>query len=624
MDGSKWLAALLLSLQLGCVLAFDKVLEKNRLDGQDIHDIDIFVEKKISYLHAKIDLKPAVVGLISLDKFTTKLEKGSGQADSLNAVMSKNLRARVVRITKKVERITGKSYIGHVEKRSIETIGNLISDLFGNPGPADMKKINANFLALGEALKRTSDNLGIDHADIDGNRHSIERQNVELKALNTLVNRNQNTLSNVVENLAGLQMFVEVNTFADTLENLIDSILEAKSDGQRGYCNDRVLDKDFLVEKLQALESNKAGLAPIFGSWEWREYYKHIMCTMALVEDSVWLTIRIPLVKKSERMARVIPTPNLRQGLLKLEGYGITPILFKEMSNDKYTVLTQTSLDMCNVLGNTRTCGIRNIKFQVDTETVIAAEFAHNKFIVVSDAVTSIKIMEKCQSTFAEHSISLDAALYVPDNCSYISKSLNIDVRESDAFVTQALGFTTIDKFEITKVKSHHINVTKILISNIANRTMDSSFELNKKIIEEKINSIDTKHTTMWEAYNVEKWSFVAVVALIVVAFVVSKIYLCRKVRNIQVVGNQNLMKAGNDIEMKILENKAEALSHAQKQIETAEAHLNARLAAIEMPLEAVNHGHSYEELDKATQNDPNVKVKKDINFSSPRKLCQF
>ena len=45
MDSSKRLTALLL-LQLGCVLAFDKVLEKNRLDGQETHDIDIYVEKK--------------------------------------------------------------------------------------------------------------------------------------------------------------------------------------------------------------------------------------------------------------------------------------------------------------------------------------------------------------------------------------------------------------------------------------------------------------------------------------------------------------------------------------------------------------------------------------------------
>jgi len=624
MDSSKWLTALLLLLQLGCVLAFDKVLEKNRLDGQDTHDIDIYVEKKISYLHAKIDLKPTIVGLISLDRFTTKLEKGAGQADSLNAVLSKNLRAREVRITKKVERITGKKYTGHVDKRSIEVIGDLISDLFGNPGPADMKKINANFLALREALRRTSDNTGTNHADIDGNRHSIEKQNVELKSLNTLVIRNQNTLNNVNENLAGIQMFMEVNTFADALESIVDSILEAKSDGQKGYCNDRVLDKEFLVEKLQALESNKAGLAPIFGSWEWREYYKHVMCTIALVEESVWLTIRIPLVMKSEKMARVIPSPTLRQGLSKLEGYGITPILFKELTNDKYTVLTQTSLDMCNILGNTRTCGIRNIKFQIDTDTVIAAEFAHNKFILVSSDETSIKLMERCQTVFSEHSISLDSAIYVPNNCSYVSKSLNIDVRESDNFVTQELGLATIDKFEITKIKSNHINVTKMLIADIANKTIDSSFDLNRKIIEERINSIDTKHTSLWESYAVEKWSIVGIIVLVVLAVVISKIVLCRKMRNIQLTGNQRLLKAGNDIELKLIETKAEALTLAQKQIEIAEAKISARMASSELPIEAACKEHPYEEVEKSQNESNDREKKKEISFSSPRKYCQF
>jgi hypothetical protein len=53
MDSSKWLTALLLLLQLGCVLAFDKVLEKNWLDGQDTHDFDIYVEKKDKLLACK-------------------------------------------------------------------------------------------------------------------------------------------------------------------------------------------------------------------------------------------------------------------------------------------------------------------------------------------------------------------------------------------------------------------------------------------------------------------------------------------------------------------------------------------------------------------------------------------
>jgi hypothetical protein len=205
-----------------------------------------------------------------------------------------------------------------------------------------------------------------------------------------------------------------------------------------------------------------------------------------------------------------------------------------------------------------------------------------------------------------------------------VSKSLNIDVRESDNFVTQELGLATIDKFEITKIKSNHINVTKMLIADIANKTIDSSFDLNRKIIEERINSIDTKHTSLWESYAVEKWSIVGIIVLVVLAVVISKIVLCRKMRNIQLTGNQRLLKAGNDIELKLIETKAEALTLAQKQIEIAEAKISARMASSELPIEAACKEHPYEEVEKSQNESNDREKKKEISFSSPRKYCQF
>ena len=127
----------------------------------------------------------------------------------------------------------------------------------------------------------------------------------------------------------------------------------------------------------------------------------------------------------------------------------------------------------------------------------------------------------------------------------------------------------------------------------------------------------------MWESYAVEKWSIVGIIVLIVLAVVISKIVLCRKLRNIQMTGNQRLLKAGNDIELKLIETKTEALLFAQKQIEIAESKFNARIAANELPIEAPRSEHRYEEVDKP-QNESNDREKKDISFSSPRKYCQF
>jgi len=96
MDGSKSIIQLLavtvmaiLALSLP-VWSFKKVVEKAKIDGVDTHDLDVFIEKKVRYLHSKIDMKPAVVGLLSLEKCASQLAKGA--ADSLELTLSKNLR----------------------------------------------------------------------------------------------------------------------------------------------------------------------------------------------------------------------------------------------------------------------------------------------------------------------------------------------------------------------------------------------------------------------------------------------------------------------------------------------------------------------------------------------------
>ena len=208
MDGSKCgskrrslglIALTFLAVFLTSVTAFEKILEKAKIDNVDVHDLDVFVEKKVRYLHAKIDLKPAIVGLITLDKCVKQLEKSS--ADSLDFALSKNLQKRVDRIVARLVRISGKEYLSARDKRSIEFIGDLISDIFGNPGPTDWKKVNSNLLALEGALKRIDENVGLNHGDIDTDRHVIELHNKEIKSLSVLVNRNQNDLANVKNEL---------------------------------------------------------------------------------------------------------------------------------------------------------------------------------------------------------------------------------------------------------------------------------------------------------------------------------------------------------------------------------------------------------------------------------------
>ena len=149
MDSSKsviW-ALLLAALTLfDTCSAFVKALERSKLDGHDAHDIELFIEQKVNFIHSKIDLQPTITGLDTLNRCAVQL-KGVA-IDSLGASLANNLLKRMDRIVNKLERVHSKLPLSDRDKCSIEFIGNIISKVFGNPGPIDWKQSKANFFAL--------------------------------------------------------------------------------------------------------------------------------------------------------------------------------------------------------------------------------------------------------------------------------------------------------------------------------------------------------------------------------------------------------------------------------------------------------------------------------------------
>ena len=486
---------MLIIFGFGQTLAFDKELERTRIDGLDNHDINLYVEQNVYFLHARMNLKPAVIGLVTLKQFVNKLE--TNEINPMSKVLAKNLEKRVMYLASQLVRVAGKDYKSTRNKRSIEIIGNLISELFGNPGPEDWKKNNLNILALKNAISRMNENADIDHADIDLSKNAIEKHNVELKVLSATLSRTQNDLSDVENELVSLKVFFEISTMIEVLDSLILALLEIKNDGSKGYCSDRAIERSFLIENVQGLEANKAGLTPIFGSWQWRQYYRYVMCTLAIENEALWITLRVPLVKKLENMVRVVPNARTRFLMNRISGLGLDVSLFREKNNDNFHIMTQTSLDMCNILGNTRTCGVRDAKFKDSQNMVIPVEFAHNKFVVVGGEGT-MKLMERCADQIVERPIEYNSIIAVPDNCSYVSSTINIGPREFDISTMKVVGLVTIDKFEMRKITNWHLNFTQVEITNIVNKSTSVTYERNRKELIQSLNEIDTKHSGNW------------------------------------------------------------------------------------------------------------------------------
>ena len=517
---------LMIIFGIGQTVAFDKELERTRLDGHDNHDINLYIEQNVYFLHARMNLKPAVIGLVTLKLYVNKLEMD--MTNPMSNVLAKNLEKRVLYLATQLVRVAGKDHMAVRNKRSIEIIGNLISELFGNSGPEDWKKNNLNILALKNAISRMNENTDIDHADIDLNKNAIEKHNVELKTISSTLSRTQNELSDVENELVSLKVFFEISTMIDVLDSLIMTLLEIKNEGSKGYCSDRAIDKSFLTENVQGLEANKAGLTPIFGSWQWRQYYRYEMCTLAIEKEALWITLRIPLVKKAENLVRVVPNARIRFEMSRMNDLGLDVALFREKNNDNFHIMTQTSLDMCNILGNTRTCGVRDAKFRDGQNLIVPVEFAHNKFVIVGGRGV-LKLMERCMDNVVERTIEYNSVIAVPDNCSYVSSTINIGLREFDVSTMKVVGLVSIDKFEVRKIESLHRNFTHVEISDLANKSVSLTYERNRKELLQTLKDIDLKHDGNWSSLFYEKLALIGSLCAVAALLAIVKVCLWKK-----------------------------------------------------------------------------------------------
>ena len=91
MDVSKFTGggAFLLIVLVDSCLAFGEALHRTKLAGHDTHDVDVFIEQKLGYIHAKIDLRPTTDGLLTLEKAIFRLDKS--KSNNLARALAKNL-----------------------------------------------------------------------------------------------------------------------------------------------------------------------------------------------------------------------------------------------------------------------------------------------------------------------------------------------------------------------------------------------------------------------------------------------------------------------------------------------------------------------------------------------------
>jgi hypothetical protein len=542
MDNGKRLILHLLFMGLcGQVKGFDKELEKDSLTGIEKTDLAIYLEKKSDFLHSRIDLKHTVIGLVSLDKWIQAFHtKARGSLDKVLVNVLKKQQSNIVR---KLDQIVGRK--GDRDKRSIDFLGNLISDLFGNPGPEDWKKNNANILALKQAIKLIGQDTISVHKHIDTNEHEIENNNKEIIRL---AKEMDDDLGRVDGQLAMLENYYKLMDIMDTIDKILSNLIRVKLDGEKGYCSSLALDSKFLQKNLQRLEANSMGLSPIFAYWEWRKYYRHQLCTIAMDSNNIWITIRIPMVKKTEKLIRVTPMQVFVRNIRKFRISGLNPILFKGAEQDIYHLMGQKEFDMCTKMGSIRTCNSRTVLFK--DPSLIPMEYAHNRIIFLGDDKAKCNAILRCEK-ITELTLTSGQILTVPNSCSVRSKIFDIDEREMDENINRMLSVAS-DEFS----KSNFTLSGEFERGDPEPATRETAGQERLKDItgdlHNRLDSISFEHKNAWSIVNHNLWIVTGVLAsmttIIVLCGIINKCYAHRK-NNKRIKRMENALKLENKID---------------------------------------------------------------------------
>ena len=515
-------------LNLSQTESFDVEIENMRQEGLEKFDISIFAEERVEYIHSRISLKP----LINSIEYGSRMsvEFGTRANSSFGRILSSRLVKMVEKVEKRLTRMYGQKLRKRERrKRAIEIVGNLISKLFGNPGPEDWKQNTRNIVAMKEAIERQLANSVILHHDIDQNRHAINAQNENLKHVAREVTNNKNRLTNVDNALSELESYLELESMYESIEDILESLEDISRDAKMGRCNEKGLDPDFLIEHLRIIESNKAGIAPIFASWEWQKYYSNEMCTIAVHEEEIWITMRIPIINLAEQLVRAIPLSSQRWIKMKTNDLGIETELFKLKQLDTYTLVTKANLETCSKLGTSRVCNIRKTKFRESNPYTAPLDIGHGRIVLVTNVTeTDIEAKSVCEKETESIQLKSHSVIRVPDKCSVLSKSFEVSKVVFNSDVTERLNIGTVDKITIHKMADNKELKTKTIeIGPLDNVTDNREFELNNNATIDMLKSI--KNSTPGNSESMLIASSSSLASLLVGLILVLIILKCTK-----------------------------------------------------------------------------------------------
>lgn len=491
-------------------------------EGLEKFDIGIYVEERIEYIHSRISLRSLVNHIETGNKLSAEFELHANS--SFGRILNMRVKLLTAKIEKRLSLIYGNNFEhANRQRRAIEFVGNLISKLFGNPGPEDWKQNTRNILAMKAAIEKQLANSLILHDDIDQSKHAISVLNENLKRISRGVISNSNRLSNVDNALTELETYLELESLFGSINDIIESLEDIRNDAKTGRCNEKGLDPSFLIGHLRKIESNKAGIAPIFASWEWQKYYSYELCTLALNNDEVWITMRIPIINTAEQLIRMIPLSNQHWINDKAYMLGMELTLFKYRRYEAYMVVTNSNLETCSKLGTSRVCNLRKSKFREANPFTVPIDLNHGRILLLSNVSEStIKAKNICEGVTQTMTMDCNSLLKLPSNCVILTKTLEISKLASVTNFNESLVLGRAENIAIHKLKITRNYKPVVLDNVILNHDNSLAFESNNNDTLRQLKTVKPSHYATTETWIIaSSSSFSALVISCTLLFII-------------------------------------------------------------------------------------------------------
>jgi hypothetical protein len=350
------------------------------------------------------------------------------------------------------------------------------------------------------------------HKHIDKNEHEIEKISKEVY---NLVNNYLSDKNIVNGQLAMLENYFKLTDVANSLDVLLSKLIWIKNEGEKGFCSSIALNSGFLQRNLQRLEANTKGIGPIFAYWKWRKYYRYQLCTLVQDSHNIWLTLRIPMVKKVEKFVRIIPNSDFLTGISSFTRLGLSPMLFKEISSEVYHLMDTRLFETCTKLGSLRTCNVRSVLFS--DPDLIPVEYAHNRIIFLGKTNDTKNAVLRC-GRITNIKIQNGQVMTLPNNCSVKAKAFEIEERIMDERINKVLSVSDFEFsfVNLTKFDGGDKMVVVMDRDNNISKLNDITFELDKQL--EKIHF---EHRSAWDNLTKTIWITSTTLGLSILAIVV-------------------------------------------------------------------------------------------------------